>query len=180
MNSSRIVLLIPLVVASVALSACSTGVTPTGSGGAPGSHSAAASAPAVPAGTVSTEGVCGLVPIAQVDSMLGRSYANSNQVVLPDFAYCDYTAASGAGEFEIQVVPSSAGALNQLNEATGGKLSPQSGIGDSAYYSDIFPELVVVYGTTTIAVGQSLAAAGDSTITLNQLKKLAEAVHAAG
>jgi hypothetical protein len=118
--------------------------------------------------------------------MLGRAYVNSKLVKIPtltmaDAAYCDYTAAPGGGEFENQIAKSApADATATMNAATGGRLKPIPGIGDSALYTDFFPELVVVYGQTTIAVGQSTSGAGSSPITQDQLKHLALAVHDAG
>lgn len=176
------------------LAACgSTSAAPTGAAGGGGTVSSASTAGSgsstaarAASGTVSTDGVCGLVPIASVDSTLGRTYVNSKLVAVPasamaDTSYCDYTPASGAGEFQIQVAKSDpTGATGTFNDATGGKLVSFPGIGDSALYAASFPELVVVYGQTTIAVGQSSRGSGDSPITQEQLKKLVAAVHAAG
>ncbi|MEP6842659.1 MAG: hypothetical protein ABJA11_04000 [Pseudolysinimonas sp.] len=192
MLPSRLWLAVPLVVVAVTLCACSTGSPGAGSsagGGAPGgaaAGSAAASPPAAPAGSVSTDGVCGLLPISKVNSILKRSYTDSTETALPaasmaDAAYCLYGTASMKEQFAIQVATSDpADAASTFNEATGGKLEPQSGIGDSALYASSFPELVVVWGQTAIAVGQSSFEKGDATITLDQLKTLATAVHAAG
>ncbi|MEP6481247.1 MAG: hypothetical protein ABJA94_04480 [Rhodoglobus sp.] len=185
MNGPQIARIAPLVVAALLLTGCSGGGGTPATGSAPtASSSPASSPPAVSAGSVSKEGVCGLVPIATVNSTLGRSYASSKEVsidqVIAGAAYCDYTPASGSGEFEIQVVPGDpADATQTLNDAAGGVLMPITGVGDSAMYASSFPELVVVYGDTTIAVGQSTSAAGASEITLDQLKKLADAVHSA-
>lgn len=177
-----------MAVLSFALAACSSspGARSTTTNAAPSNAQTPSAAPSVASGTVSTEGVCGLVPIGTVDATVGRKYVNSKLIAIPantmaDASYCYYTPASGAGEFAIQVVKSDPdGATNTFNDATGGKLVPTSGIGDSATYADSFPELVVVWGQTTIAVGQSTSGPGDSPITQDQLKKLATAVHAAG
>ncbi len=189
---SAFIVVAPLTaVISLSLAACS--FSPTAGGTASSSSSAASTSGPTPSaaapvasGTVSTEGVCGLVPIATVNSILGRTYVNSQLVAVPastmaDTNYCAYTPASGAGAFQIQVATSDpTDATSTFNDATGGKLVPTSGIGDSALFSDFFPELVVVWGQTTIAVGQSTSGTGDSPITQDQLKKLATAVHAAG
>ena len=184
---SPVVLTLPLVAVVAALTACSAG-SPGGGSSAGGGATAgsASSAAAAPAGSVSTEGVCGILPISKVDSILGRSYANSKEVALPaitiaDAAYCSYTPASGKGSFVIQVATSHpADAVDTFNEATGNRLVPQPGIGDSAMYAELFPELVVVWGQTAIAVGQTGSNDGDKKITLTQLEKLATAVHDAG
>ena len=172
------------------LAACKTSTAGSGTAGptagstVPAGNSSS-TAKSVASGTVSTEGVCGLVPIASVNSMLGRTYVNSKLVAIPtitmaDASYCDYTPASGGGEFQIQVAKSDpADATGTMNEATGGRLKPVSGIGDSVLYTAFFPELVVVYGQTTIAVSQSTSGTGNSPITQDQLKTLVAAVHAA-
>lgn len=188
MRTSRLLFVVPLVTAALALSACSVASPGAGSSATAGGSAAAAppSAPAAAAGSVSTDGVCGLVPLSKVNSILQRSYTDSKEIPLPassisDAAYCLYGTASAAGQFAIQVATSDpAGAASVFNEATGGKLAPQSGIGDSAMYTDSYPELVVVWGQTAIAVGQSGFEKGDATMTLDELKKLATAVHAAG
>jgi hypothetical protein len=172
------------------LAACKASTTASGTagptaGGTSPAGKGSSTATAVASGTVSTDGVCGLVPIASVDSILGRAYVNSKLVAIPaitmaDASYCDYTPASGGGEFQIQIATSApADATDTMNEATGGRLKPVSGIGDSALFTAFFPELVVVYGQTTIAVSQSSSGAGNSPITQGQLKTLATAVHAA-
>lgn len=188
MTPSRIIALaLPLAAVALILSGCSTGAAAPGTTSpAPNGGAAPSSAPTGPAGSVSTEGVCGLVPIDKVNAMIGRHYVNSKEIAIPDMslsdaAYCYYTTASGVGEFAIQVATSSpSDAVTRFNDATGDKLVAQSGIGDSALYTDAYPELVVVYGQTTIAVGQSGQAASDANITLNQLEDLANAVHSAG
>lgn len=188
MTRSRLTALaLPLVAAALILTGCSTGAASPGPASpAPNSGSAPSSAPAAPAGSVSTDGVCGLVPIDKVNSILGRKYVSSKEIAIPDMslsdaAYCYYTTASGVGNFAIQVATSSpSDAVTRFNDATGDKLVAQSGIGDSALYTDAFPELVVVFGQTTIAVGQSGQASDDANITLDQLKKLANLVHSAG
>ena len=193
MTRSRVLLALPLVAVAVSLSACSLGSP--GSGGSAGSSGGpaapsgltASSATAAPAGSVSTDGVCGLVPIGKVNSTLGTAYANSEEIALPeitlaDAAYCKYTPAGGTGQFVIQVATSGpSDAVQVFNDATGDILAPQSGIGDSALYAGSIPELVVVWGQTTISVGQDVGATGTmKKVTLDQLEKLANAVHAAG
>jgi len=193
MPGSRLLLALPLVAVALCLSACSLG-SPSGStagssGASAGSAGAtASSAAAAPAGSVSTDGVCGLVPISKVNSILGTKYANSKEVPLPeitiaDAAYCEYTPTSGTGQFVIQVATSDpTDAVATFNQATGGVLAAQSGIGDSALYSDTIPELVVVWGQTSIAVGQDIGAGhtGKDRVSLDRLEKLATTVHAAG
>jgi hypothetical protein len=193
-NRRRLALMAALAAtATWTLAACGPDSAASGSAGAgatagsapPSGHGSSAAARAA-SGTTSTDGVCGLVPIASVNSTLGRAYVNSKLVTIPaitmaDASYCDYTPASGGGELQIQVATSHpADATSTMNDATGGRLKPISGIGDSALYTDFFPELVVVYGQTAIAVSQSSRGSGDSPITQGQLKKLAAAVHAAG
>jgi len=190
MIRSRLLLAAPLVAAALVLTACSTG-SPAAGGGASSSAatsasaSAGASGGASAGGSVSTDGVCGLVPIAQVNSILKRSYATSKEVALPatsiaDAAYCSYGTAASPEQFAIQVATSDpADAAQTFNQATGNKLAAQSGIGDSAMYSAFFPELLVVWGQTTVVVGQNGSEKGDAAITLAQLEKLATAVHAA-
>ncbi|MEO6114920.1 MAG: hypothetical protein ABIP33_00925 [Pseudolysinimonas sp.] len=191
-RSSALWLALPLVAVAVAvaLSACSAGSPGSGSsaggGASTGASKSASSAPAAATGSVSTDGVCGLVPISKVNSILKRSYTDSQEIELPaitiaDAAYCLYGTAAIKEQFAIQVATSNpADAVSVFNEATGGKLAPQSGIGDSAMYTSEYPELTVIWGQTAIAVGQSNFAKGDATITLDELKKLATAVHAAG
>jgi hypothetical protein len=117
---------------------------------------------------------------------LKRTYTTSKEIPLPaisvaDAAYCLYGTATAPEEFAIQVATSDpADASETFNEATGNRLTPQSGIGDSASYTDFFPELLVIWGQTTITVGQAGSEKGDAKITLDQLKALATAVHAAG
>jgi hypothetical protein len=189
MIRSRLAFALPLVVVVIALSACSAGAPGGGSSGAAGAGGSSApssSAPAGPAGSVSTDGVCGLVPISKVNSILKRTYTTSKEIPLPaisvaDAAYCLYGTATAPEEFAIQVATSDpADASETFNEATGNRLTPQSGIGDSASYTDFFPELLVIWGQTTITVGQTGSEKGDAKITLDQLKTLATAVHAAG
>jgi hypothetical protein len=184
MLRSRFLLAAPLLAVAVTLTACSVG-SPAAEPSA-GAAAGASSATAAPAGSVSTAGVCGLVPIGTVNSTLGTSYANSKETALPeitleDAAYCTYTPASGTGQFVIQVATSGpADAVQVFNDATGDVLAAQSGIGDSALYADSVPELVVVWGQTTISVGQDVGATGTmKKVTLAQLEKLADAVHAA-
>lgn len=186
MTRSRLLLALPLVAVAVSLSACSLG-SPGSGPSAGGSAGASSSATAAPAGSVSTDGVCGLVPIGKVNSTLGTSYANSEEIAIPeitlaDAAYCKYTPAGGTGQFVIQVATSGpSDAVQLFNDATGDILAPQSGIGDSALYAGSVPELVVVWGQTTISVGQDVGATGTmKKVTLDQLEKLANAVHAAG
>ena len=187
MLRSRLLLAAPLLAVAVTLTACSVGSPGTGSsnGGSEGA-SAGSSAAAASSGSGSTDGVCGLVPIGKVNSILGMSYANSKETALPeltmaDAAYCTYSRASGTGTLVIQVATSHpADAIGTMNDATGDLLVAQSGIGDSAMYADSVPELVVVWGQTTIAVGQDVGAGGGTKkVTLAQLEKLATAVHAA-
>lgn len=185
--SGLIALVFPLVAATLVLTGCSAGAaSPVSTPATAARGTTSSSVPAAPAGSASTDGVCGRVPIDKVNAIIGRKYVNSKEVAIPDMslsdaAYCYYTTASGVGEFAIQVVTSSpSDAITRLNDATGDKLIAQSGIGDSALYTDSYPELVVVYGQTTIAVGQSGQASSDANITLNQLEKLANAVHSAG
>jgi hypothetical protein len=186
---SSLLLTLSLLAAAAALCGCSAS---PGAGSSPGESSgssagSSASAAAVPAGAVSTSGVCGLVPIAKVDSILGKPYANSEEIAIPelsmaDAAYCKYTPASGTGQLVIQVATTDPGdAVATFNEATGGVLSAQSGIGDSALYTDTIPELVVVWDQTTIMVGQDIGAGHTASdeVSLNQLEKLATSVHAA-
>jgi hypothetical protein len=121
-----------------------------------------------------------------VNSILKRKYTTSKEIPLPaisvaDAAYCLYGTATAPEEFAIQVATSDpADASETFNEATGNRLALQSGIGDSASYTDFFPELLVIWGQTTITVGQTGSEKGDAKITLDQLKALATAVHAAG
>jgi|GEM_PF-1961877 len=188
----RLVLVVPLAALAVTLSACSAGSPTAGSSGGPaatsGPSDAASSAASagVGGGSVSTDGVCGLVPISKVNSILKRSYTTSKEVALPaisiaDAAYCAYGTTAAPEQFSIQVATSDpADATQSFNQATGNRLTAQSGIGDSAMYSDFFPELLVVWGQTTVVVGQNNSQKGDSAITLAQLKTLANAVHAAG
>ena len=192
MTRPRLLIALPLAAVALSLSACSLGSpasgAPAGSSGGPGAPagSSASSAAAAPAGSVSTDGVCGLVPISKVNSMLKRRYTDSKEVPIPDIsiadaAYCLYGTATAAGEFAIQVVngdPSTA--IERFNDATGDTLVAQSGIGDSAMYSASYPELLVVWGQTTVVVGQDGSEEGDPPITLAQLEKLATAVDAAG
>jgi hypothetical protein len=185
MPRSRLLLAVPLIAVAVVLSACSVGSP--GAGGSAGTSASSSSSPAAgPAASVSTDGVCGLVPISKVNSILKRSYTTSKEVPLPaisiaDAAYCAYGTATAPEEFAIQVATSDpADASQTFNQATGNRLAPQSGIGDSAAYTDFFPELLVTWGQTTITVGQTGSQKGDATITLDQLKALATAVHAAG
>ena len=190
MTRSRLLLALPLVAVALSLSACSLGSPGSGApGGASGGSSAgasASSASAAPAGSVSTVGVCGLVPISKVNSILKRRYTDSKEVALPeisisDAAYCLYGSATAAGEFAIQVATSDPSeAVVTFNDATGDALVGQSGIGDSAMYSASYPELLAVWGQTTIVVGQAGSEKGDAAITLAQLEKLANTVHAAG
>ncbi|HXR44885.1 MAG TPA: hypothetical protein VN759_08765, partial [Pseudolysinimonas sp.] len=145
----------------------------------------ASSAPAAaPAGSVSTDGVCGLVPISKVNSIINRRYSTSSEVPLhnvADAAYCLYGTAASPSQFAIQVATSNPADFSQVsNDATGDTMVPQTGIGDSAMFSASFPELLVTWGQTTVAVGQTLSQKGDAPITLDQLEKLATAVHAAG
>lgn len=190
MIRSRLLLAAPLVAAALVLTACSTG-SPAAGGGASSSAATSASASAGASGgasangSVSTDGVCGLVPIAQVNSILKRSYTTSKEVALPatsiaDAAYCSYGTAASPEQFAIQVATSDpSDAAQTFNQATGNKLAAQSGIGDSAMYSAFFPELLVVWGQTTVVVGQVGSEKGDAAITLTRLEKLATAVHAA-
>lgn len=190
MIRSRLLLAAPLIAAALVLTACSTG-SPAAGGGASSSAatsasaSAGASGGASAGGSVSTDGVCGLVPIAQVNSILKRRYTTSKEVALPatsiaDAAYCSYGTAASPEQFAIQVATSDpSDAAQTFNQATGNKLAAQSGIGDSAMYSAFFPELLVVWGQTTVVVGQNGSEKGDAAITLAQLEKLATAVHAA-
>ena len=191
MIRSRLLLAAPLVAAALVLTACSTGSPAAGGGAASASAATSASASAGASGgasangSVSTDGVCGLVPIAQVNSILKRSYTTSKEVALPatsiaDAAYCSYGTAASPEQFAIQVATSDpSDAAQTFNQATGNKLAAQSGIGDSAMYSAFFPELLVVWGQTTVVVGQNGSEKGDAAITLAQLEKLATAVHAA-
>ena len=188
MARSRVLLALPLVAVALSLSACSLGspssVASAGSSGASGA-SPGSSAAAAPAGSVSTDGVCGLVPIAKVNSILKRKYTDSKEIPIPDIsiadaAYCLYGTATAAGEFAIQVVSGDPPtAIERFNDATGDTLVSQSGIGDSAMFSASYPELLVVWGQTTIVVGQDGSEKGDAAITLAQLEKLATTVHAA-
>jgi hypothetical protein len=190
MLRSRLFLVAPLVAVAVALSACSTGSPATdGSGGTPAASAktpppATASAGAA-SGSVSTEGVCGLVPLSQVNSILKRGYTTSKEVPLPaitiaDAAYCEYGTASRPEQFSIQVATSApSDAAETFNQAAGNRLAPQSGIGDSAMYTDFFPELLVVWGQSTVVVGQNGSEKGAAVITRAELEKLANAVHAA-
>jgi len=192
-HPSPVLLVLPVAAAlAVGLTACSIGSPGSSGGGSSAGKGAASggpsasSAPAAPAGSVSSDGVCGILPISKVNSILGSSYANSEEVALPaltmaDAAYCSYTPASGAGDFVIQMATSHpADAASTMNEAAGGRLVPQSGIGDSAMYTEFYPELVVVWGQTTIEVGQANSVPGAKKVTLAQLEKLATAVHDAG
>ncbi|MEO7720576.1 MAG: hypothetical protein ABIS08_01515 [Pseudolysinimonas sp.] len=188
MLPSRLWLAVPLVAVVVTLSACSVSSPSGGSsaGATAASPGSASSAPSAPAGSVSTDGVCGLVPLAKVNSILKRSYIDSKEIPLPDFsisnaAYCLYGTASAPGEFAINVANGDpATAVTRFNDATGDKLEPQPGFGDSAMYTSEYPELLVIWDSTVIVVGQSGFEKGDATITLTELEKLATAVHAAG
>jgi hypothetical protein len=191
MAHSRVLLALPLVAVALSLSACSLGspgsVASAGSSGASGaSAGSASSAAAAPAGSVSTDGVCGLVPISKVNSILKRRYTDSKEIPIPDIsiadaAYCLYGTATAAGEFAIQVVTSDPStAIERFSDATGDTLVAQSGIGDSAMFSASYPELLVVWGQTTVVVGQDGSEKGDAQLTLAQLEKLATTVHAAG
>ena len=87
-------------------------------------------------------------------------YTTSKEIAIPaisiaDAAYCLYWTATAPEEFSIQVATSDpADAGRTFNDATGDTIVAQSGIGDSAMFAASYPELLVVWGQTTVVVGQ--------------------------
>ena len=187
MLSSRLWLAVPLFVPAVCLTACSAGSPGGGS-----VHAAAAArglgvlGSAAPAGKVSTDGVCGLLPISKVNTILEANYATRKRPrSLRSRSRMPRTALTGTGvgseAFVIQVATSHpADAGHTFNDATGDSARSESGIGGSAMFAIRIPNSWWSGVRPPWRWVRMVGAGGDARITLAQLEKLATAVHAAG
>jgi hypothetical protein len=166
---------------AVLLIASLAGCAPASSGAVVGgttAPSAAAKAPAKSAPVGSSDGACKYLSIADLNSILGRSYVTSKNVPLSDpvsYAYCSFKTA-GKAEFDLTVSNSDpADVMSVENEAAGNRLVPLAGVGDSALNDQ--GELVVAYGQDVIGAGDDVTDPGMHAVTLAQLKAIVAKTH---
>ena len=176
---------LPIVVVSslgsLVLLASLAGCASASSGTAAGGTAATTSAPAgKPAAVGSSDGACKYLSIADLNSILGRSYTTSTNVPLSypiDYSYCAFKTA-GKAEFDLQVSTSDpTDVMSVENEAAGNRLVPLAGVGDSALNDS--SELVAAYGQDVIAAGDDVTDPEMHAITLAQLKAVVAKAHSA-
>jgi hypothetical protein len=126
----------------------------------------------------SSDGACKYLSIADLNSILGRSYTTSSNMPLSDpipYSYCAFKAA-GKAEFDLLgSTTDRADVMSVENEAAGNHLFPLAGVGDSALSDS--SELVVRYGQAVIGAGDDVTDSGMHAVTLAQLKAIIAKTH---
>lgn len=175
LSASSFALLSIALLAGCAAASTTSSSAPGGAGG-----SSAASTPAASAPVGSADGACKYLSIADLNSILGRSYISSSNVPVSDpidYNYCAYKTA-GKAEFDLLVSTTDpSGVMSVENEAAGNRLAPLAGVGDSAINDS--SELVVAYGQDVIGAGDDVTDSGMHAVTLDQLKAIVAKAHGA-